>query len=59
MAQILETLAKKIFKGVLVAELWAFFLAYILLNKKNASQVYYKSIKYSRMYGVRQQDQEK
>ncbi|XP_047577972.1 protein CEBPZOS-like [Lutra lutra] len=66
--------AKKIFKGVLVAELLGVFGAYFLFNKMNTSQdfrqmmskkfpfileVYYKSIEQSGMYGVREQDQEK
>ncbi|KAM8785835.1 protein CEBPZOS isoform 1-T7 [Rhynchonycteris naso] len=80
MARTLEPLAKKIFKGVLVAEFVGVFGAYILFNKMNTSQgnhnsedfrqtmskkfpsileVYYKSMEYSGMYGVRQQDQEK
>ncbi|XP_016074441.1 PREDICTED: protein CEBPZOS-like [Miniopterus natalensis] len=74
MARTLEPLAKKIFKGVLVAEFVGVFGAYILFKKMDTSQdfrqtmsrkfpsileVYYKSIEYSGMYGIRQQDQEK
>uniref|UniRef100_A0A8D2B070 Protein CEBPZOS n=1 Tax=Sciurus vulgaris TaxID=55149 RepID=A0A8D2B070_SCIVU len=74
MAHNMEPLAKKIFKGILVAELMGVFGAYFLFNKMNASQdfrqtmnkkfpfileVYYKSIKQAGMYGIRKQDQEK
>ncbi|XP_059516121.1 protein CEBPZOS isoform X1 [Myotis daubentonii] len=74
MVRTLEPLAKKIFKGVLVAEFLGVAGAYVLFNKMDTSQdfrqtmskkfpfileVYYKSIEYSGMYGVRQQDQEK
>ncbi|XP_024408423.2 protein CEBPZOS isoform X1 [Desmodus rotundus] len=74
MARTLEPLAKKIFKGVLVAELLGVFGAFVLFKKMDTSQdfrqtmskkfptileVYYKSIEYSGMYGVREQDQEK
>lgn len=74
MARTLEPLARKIFKGVLVAELLGVFGAYILFKKMDTSQdfrqtmskkfpsileVYYKSIEYSGMYGVKEQDQEK
>ncbi|XP_044117676.1 protein CEBPZOS [Neovison vison] len=74
MARTMEPVAKKIFKGVLVAELLGVFGAYFLFNKMNTSQdfrqtmskkfpfileVYYKSIEKSGMYGVREQDQEK
>ncbi|XP_012923510.1 protein CEBPZOS-like [Heterocephalus glaber] len=74
MAYSLETLAKKIFKGILVAELMGTFGAYFLFNKMNTSQdfrqtmskkfpfileVYYKSIEQSGIYGTREQDQEK
>ncbi|XP_036922449.1 protein CEBPZOS [Sturnira hondurensis] len=74
MARTLEPLAKKIFKGVLVAELLGVFGAYVLFKKMDTSQdfrqtmnkkfpsileVYYKSIEYSGMYGIREQDQEK
>ncbi|XP_047413573.1 protein CEBPZOS-like [Sciurus carolinensis] len=74
MAHNMEPLAKKIFKGILVAELMGVFGAYFLFNKMNTSQdfrqtmnkkfpfileVYYKSIKQAEMYGIRKQDQEK
>ncbi|XP_062065252.1 protein CEBPZOS isoform X1 [Lepus europaeus] len=74
MARSMEPLAKKIFKGVLVAELIGIFGAYFLFTKMNTSQdfrqtmskkfpfileVYYKSIEQSGMYGIREQDQEK
>uniref|UniRef100_A0A4X1U0E9 CEBPZ opposite strand n=4 Tax=Suina TaxID=35497 RepID=A0A4X1U0E9_PIG len=74
MARTMEPLAKKIFKGVLVAELVGIFGAYFLFKKMNTSQdfrqtmskkfpfileVYYKSIEQSGMYGIREQDQEK
>ncbi|XP_071064872.1 protein CEBPZOS isoform X1 [Dasypus novemcinctus] len=74
MARTMEPLAKKIFKGILVAEVIGIFGAYFLFNKLNTSQdfrqtmskkfpfileVYYKSIEQSGMYGIRQQDQEK
>uniref|UniRef100_A0A8C6QE46 Protein CEBPZOS n=1 Tax=Nannospalax galili TaxID=1026970 RepID=A0A8C6QE46_NANGA len=68
MARTMEPLAKKIFKGVLVAELMGLFGAYFLFQKMNTSQgkgfcfvfiVYYKSIEYSGLYGVREKDQEK
>ncbi|KAM5252026.1 protein CEBPZOS isoform 1-T1 [Hipposideros larvatus] len=74
MARSMEPLARKIFKGVLVAELVGIFGAYGLFNKMNTSQdfrqtmskkfpfileVYYKSVEYSGMYGIRVQDQEK
>lgn len=74
MARTLEPLAKKIFKGVLVAEFVGVFGAYVLFKKMDTSQdfrqtmsrkfpsileVYYKSIEYSGMYGIREQDQEK
>ncbi|XP_023985544.1 protein CEBPZOS-like [Physeter macrocephalus] len=74
MARSMDPLAKKIFKGVLVAELVGIFGAYFLFKKMNTSQdfrqtmskkfpfileVYYKSIEHSRMYGIREQDQEK
>ncbi|XP_045427321.1 protein CEBPZOS [Pipistrellus kuhlii] len=74
MGRPLEPLAKKVFKGVLVAELMGVVGAYILFNKMDTSQdfrqtmnkkfpfileVYYKSIEYSGIYGVREQDQEK
>nr|XP_044628190.1 protein CEBPZOS isoform X1 [Equus asinus]XP_044628191.1 protein CEBPZOS isoform X1 [Equus asinus]XP_044628192.1 protein CEBPZOS isoform X1 [Equus asinus]XP_044628193.1 protein CEBPZOS isoform X1 [Equus asinus] len=74
MARTMEPLAKKIFKGVLVAELFGIFGAYFLFTKMNTSQdfrqtmskkfpfileVYYKSIEQSGMYGIREQDQEK
>ncbi|KAM7078666.1 protein CEBPZOS isoform 1-T3 [Molossus nigricans] len=74
MAPTLEPLAKKIFKGVLVAEFVGVFGAYILFHKMDKSQdfrqtmskkfpsileVYYKSVEYSGMYGIRLQDQEK
>ncbi|XP_014440266.1 protein CEBPZOS-like [Tupaia chinensis] len=65
MAHTMEPLAKKIFKGVLVAELMGVFRAYFLFTKMNTSQefrhtmnkkfpfileVYYKSIEQSGMY---------
>ncbi|XP_014442992.1 protein CEBPZOS-like [Tupaia chinensis] len=74
MAHPMEPLAKKIFKGVLVAELMGIFGAYFLFNKMNTSQdfgqtrkkkfpfilkVYYKSIEQSGLYRIREQDQEK
>uniref|UniRef100_A0A8C5KUT5 CCAAT/enhancer binding protein zeta, opposite strand n=1 Tax=Jaculus jaculus TaxID=51337 RepID=A0A8C5KUT5_JACJA len=74
MARTMEPLAKKIFKGVLIAELMGVFGAYFLFSKMNTSQdfrqtmsktcpfileVYYKSIEQSGMYGIREQDQEK
>ncbi|XP_047378257.1 protein CEBPZOS [Sciurus carolinensis] len=74
MAHNMEPLAKKIFKGILVAELMGVFGAYFLFNKMNTSQdfrqtmnkkfpfileVYYKSIEQAGMYGIRKQDQEK
>ncbi|XP_059973051.1 protein CEBPZOS [Mesoplodon densirostris] len=74
MARTMDPLAKKIFKGVLVAELVGVFGAYFLFKKMNTSQdfrqtmskkfpfileVYYKSIEHSGMYGIREQDQEK
>ncbi|XP_031322706.1 protein CEBPZOS isoform X1 [Camelus dromedarius] len=74
MARTMEPLAKKIFKGVLVAELVGIFGAYFLFKKMNTSQdfrqtmskkfpfileVYYKSIEQSGIYGIREQDQEK
>ncbi|XP_040849015.1 protein CEBPZOS isoform X2 [Ochotona curzoniae] len=73
MARTMEPLAKKIFKGVLVAELMGVFGAYFLFSKMNTSQdfrkamskkfpfileVYYKSVEQSGMYGIREQDQE-
>ncbi|XP_014440757.1 protein CEBPZOS-like [Tupaia chinensis] len=74
MVHTMEPLAKKVFKGVLVAELMGVFRAYFLFTKMNTSQdfrhmmnkkfpfileVYYKSIKQSGIYGIREQDQEK
>uniref|UniRef100_A0A8D2DCM6 Protein CEBPZOS n=1 Tax=Sciurus vulgaris TaxID=55149 RepID=A0A8D2DCM6_SCIVU len=74
MAHNMEPLAKKIFKGILVAELMGVFGAYFLFNKMNTNQefrqtmnkkfpfileVYYKSIEQAGMYGIRKQDQEK
>ncbi|XP_045405365.1 protein CEBPZOS isoform X1 [Lemur catta] len=74
MTRRMEPLAKKIFKGVLVAELLGLFGAYFLFTKMNTSQdfrqtmskkfpfileVYYRSIEQSGMYGIRIQDQEK
>uniref|UniRef100_A0A8C9A429 Protein CEBPZOS-like n=1 Tax=Prolemur simus TaxID=1328070 RepID=A0A8C9A429_PROSS len=74
MARDFITLLRKIFKGVLVAELVGLFGAYFLFNKINASQdfrqtmskkfpfileVYHRSTEQSRMYGIREQDQEK
>ncbi|XP_045684045.1 protein CEBPZOS [Phyllostomus hastatus] len=74
MARTLEPLARKIFKGVLVVELFGVFGAYALFKKMDTSQdfrqtmskkfpsileVYYKSIEYSGMYGIREQDEEK
>ncbi|XP_023566972.1 protein CEBPZOS isoform X1 [Octodon degus] len=40
MARTMEPLAKKIFKGVLVAELMGVFGAYFLFNKMNTSQAF-------------------
>ncbi|CAO2604302.1 Protein CEBPZOS, partial [Lemmus lemmus] len=74
MTRTMEPLARKIFKGVLAAELVGVFGAYFLFKKMNSSQdfrqtmsktfpfileVYYKSIEQSGMYGVREKDQEK
>ncbi|XP_037694229.1 protein CEBPZOS-like [Choloepus didactylus] len=74
MACTMEPLAKKIFKGILVAEVMGILGAYFVFNKMNTSQdfrqtmskkfpfileVYYKSFYHSGMYGIRQQDQEK
>ncbi|XP_025741459.1 protein CEBPZOS-like [Callorhinus ursinus] len=75
MAHTMELVAKKIFKGVLVVELLGIFGAYFLFSKMNTSQdcrqtmskkfpfileLYYKSDSVQlRMYGFRQQDQEK
>ncbi|XP_062934507.1 protein CEBPZOS isoform X2 [Cynocephalus volans] len=74
MTRSMEPVAKKIFKGVLVAELIGIFGAYFLFNKMNKSQdfrqtmskkfpfileVYYRSLEQSGMYGIREQDQEK
>lgn len=70
----MQPMAKKIFKGVLVAELIGVFGAYFLFNKMNTSQdfrqkmserfptvleVYYKSMEQSGTQGIREQDQEK
>ncbi|XP_048221738.1 protein CEBPZOS-like [Perognathus longimembris pacificus] len=70
----MEPTAKKIFRGILVAELLGVFGAYFLFNKMNTNQnfrqtmtkkfpfileVYYKSLEMSGMYGIREQDQEK
>uniref|UniRef100_A0A2K6L737 CEBPZ opposite strand n=1 Tax=Rhinopithecus bieti TaxID=61621 RepID=A0A2K6L737_RHIBE len=72
MARTLEPLAKKIFKGILVAELVGVFGAYFLFSKMHTSQdfrqtmskkypfileVYYKSTEKSGMYGIRELDQ--
>ncbi|XP_036011336.1 protein CEBPZOS-like [Mus musculus] len=74
MAWTMEPLARKIFKGVLAAELVGVAGAHFLFKKMNSSQdfrqtmskkfpfileVYYKSIEQSGMYGVREKDQEK
>ncbi|XP_028729100.1 protein CEBPZOS-like [Peromyscus leucopus] len=74
MARTMEPLARKIFKGVLAAELVGVFGAYVLFRKMNSSQdfrqtmskkfpfaleVYYKCIEQSGIYGVREGDQEK
>nr|XP_026260004.1 protein CEBPZOS-like [Urocitellus parryii] len=74
MAHKMESIAKKMFKGILVAELMGIFGAYFLFNKMNTSQdfrqtmskkfpfileVYYKAIEQSGMYEIRRQDQEK
>uniref|UniRef100_A0A2K6FFS7 CEBPZ opposite strand n=1 Tax=Propithecus coquereli TaxID=379532 RepID=A0A2K6FFS7_PROCO len=74
MTRRMEPLAKKIFKGILVAELVGLFGAYFLFTKMNTSQdfrqtmskkfpfileVYYRSIEQSGMYGIRVRDQEK
>ncbi|XP_028334097.2 protein CEBPZOS-like [Physeter macrocephalus] len=71
----MDPLAKKIFKGVLVAELvdicWSIFLFFYKMNtrqdfRQNMSkkfpfilEVYYKSTEHSGTYGIREQDQEK
>ncbi|XP_037656965.1 protein CEBPZOS-like [Choloepus didactylus] len=67
MACTVEPLAKKIFKGILVAEVMGIFGAYFLFNKMNTSQdsrqtmskkfpfileVYYKSLEHSGMYRI-------
>jgi hypothetical protein len=44
MARTMEPLAKKIFKGVLVAELMGIFGAYFLFNKMNTSQGNHNSV---------------
>ncbi|XP_016017989.1 protein CEBPZOS [Rousettus aegyptiacus] len=74
MSRTMEPLAKKIFRGLLVAELVGIFGAYGLFNKMNTSQdfrqtmskkfplileVYYKSMEHSGMYEIREQDKEK
>ncbi|KAM6221686.1 protein CEBPZOS-like [Rhynchocyon petersi] len=74
MARTMEPLVRRIFKGILVAELMGIVGAYFLFKKMNTSQdfreimnkqfplileVYYNSIEQSGMYGVREQDQEK
>ncbi|XP_012330853.1 protein CEBPZOS [Aotus nancymaae] len=74
MARTMEPLAKKIFKGVLVAELLGIFGAYFLFNKMHGSQdfrqtmskkfpfilkVYYKSTEMSGIYGIRELDEKK
>ncbi|KAM5292645.1 protein CEBPZOS [Ctenodactylus gundi] len=74
MARTMEPLARKIFKGVLVAEFAGVFGAYFLFTKMNSSQdfrqtmskkfpfileVYYKSIEQAGIYGTREQDQQK
>ncbi|XP_059984295.1 protein CEBPZOS-like [Lagenorhynchus albirostris] len=74
MACTLDPLAKKIFKGVLLAELVGIFGAYFLFKKMNTSQgfrqtmskkfpfileVHYKSTEHSGMYRIREQDAEK
>ncbi|XP_075856791.1 protein CEBPZOS-like isoform X2 [Microcebus murinus] len=74
MTRSMEPLAKKIFKGVLVAEVMGLLGAYFVFTKMNTSQdfrqtmskkfpfileVYYRSIEQSGMYGIRIQDQEK
>ncbi|XP_049640244.1 protein CEBPZOS [Suncus etruscus] len=74
MSRSMQPMAKKIFKGVLVAELIGIFGAYFLFNKMNTSQdfrqkmserfpivleVYYKSMEQSGTHGIREQDQEK
>ncbi|XP_053445788.1 protein CEBPZOS isoform X2 [Nycticebus coucang] len=74
MTRTMDPRAKKIFKGILVAEVLGLFGVYCLFNKMNTSQdfrqtmskkfplileVYYRSIEQAGMYGIRQQDQEK
>ncbi|XP_055978801.1 protein CEBPZOS [Sorex fumeus] len=74
MSRSMEPTAKKIFKGVLLAELVGVFGAYFLFKKMEASQdfrqtmskrfpfileAYYKSIEHSGIHGIREQDQEK
>ncbi|XP_014441259.1 protein CEBPZOS [Tupaia chinensis] len=74
MACTMESLAKTIFKGLLVAELMGILGAYFLFTKMNTSQdfrhtmnkkfpfileVYYKSIAQAGVYGIGEQDQEK
>ncbi|XP_034349139.1 protein CEBPZOS [Arvicanthis niloticus] len=74
MARTMEPLARKIFKGVVAAEIVGVFGAYFLFKKMNSSQdfrqtmsktfpfileVYYKSMEQSGMYGVRENDQQK
>ncbi|XP_029788813.1 protein CEBPZOS-like [Suricata suricatta] len=67
----MEPLAKKIFKGILIAELLSVFGAYFLFNKMNTIQdfrqtmskkfpfifeVYYKSTEQPGIYGVREKN---
>ncbi|XP_068928329.1 protein CEBPZOS [Petaurus breviceps papuanus] len=68
-----ESLARKIFKGVLALELLGITGAYLLFNKMNTNQdfrhtmskrfplileVYYKSNEWAGLYGIREHDQE-
>ncbi|XP_037691963.1 protein CEBPZOS-like [Choloepus didactylus] len=68
MACTMEPLVKKIFKGILVTEVMGISGAYFLFNKMNTSQdfrqtmskkfpfileVYYTSLEYSGIYGIR------
>ncbi|XP_027706188.1 protein CEBPZOS [Vombatus ursinus] len=68
-----ESLAKKMFKGILAFELLGIIGAYLLFNKMNTNQdfrhtmskrfplileVYYKSNEWAGLYGIREHDQE-
>ncbi|XP_028629272.1 protein CEBPZOS isoform X2 [Grammomys surdaster] len=74
MARTMEPLARKIFKGVVAAEVVGVFGAYFLFKKMDSSQdfrqtmsktfpfileVYYKSMEQSGMHGIREKDQQK